>query len=87
MPTFSGRNTGFTLMELMIVVAIVAILAAIALPAYNQYVIKANRRAAQAEMVEIAVREQQFLLVDRLYAGKATLESNGYSLPANLAER
>lgn len=48
------RQQGFTLIELMIVVAIIAILAAIALPAYETYRIRAAEGACQAEMKSYA---------------------------------
>lgn len=52
------KQRGFTLIELMIVVAIVAILASIALPAYNSSVTK-SRRADARVMLLIAVQEQE----------------------------
>ncbi|HEY0563490.1 MAG TPA: type IV pilin protein [Methylophilus sp.] len=78
---------GFTLIELMIVVAIIGILAAIAFPSYQQYVIRANRTAAQTEMMEIANRQQQFLMADRAYADKAKIVASGYVLPYQVAAK
>lgn len=80
-----SSSSGFTLIELMITVAIVAILASIALPSYQQYVVRSKRSAAQAQMMDIANRQQQFLIANRNYADKAALTASGYSLPAEVS--
>ena len=65
------RTRGFTLIELMIVVAIVAILAAIAYPAYTSHVRKGYRAAAQSYLMDLAQKQTQYLLDNRAYASNA----------------
>jgi len=61
------RNKGFTLIELMVVVAIVGILTAIAVPSYLQHVIKSNRAAAESFMLQLSNLEEQVILDMRSY--------------------
>jgi len=66
------RARGFTLVELMIVVAIVAIIAAIAIPSYQRSVMRGNRNAAESLMLDMAAAQERFLVDNRNYATSAS---------------
>jgi type IV pilus assembly protein PilE len=73
---------GFTLIELMIVVAIIAILAAIAVPAYSDYILRARLTEATRNLGQMRVRAEQFFLDNRTYAG---MEAVGCTAPTGTA--
>ena len=77
------RVRGFTLIELMIAVAIVGILASVAYPSYREHVRKGNRAAAQAFMMEVAQRQQSYLINNRSYAN--SLATLGVVLPNDVS--
>ncbi len=70
---------GFTLIELMIVVAVVGILAAIAVPSYNDSVRKSRRAQAKADLVEYAQMAERSFTVNNSYAE--------FALPRNQSPR
>ncbi len=64
---------GFTLIEVMIVVAVVAILAAIALPSYQDSVRKSRRGQAKTDMLELVQMLERAYSTDRTYTRYSTL--------------
>ena len=80
------RTTGFTLFELMIVVAIVAILLAVGIPGYQQQVLKTKRSIARGELLEVLARQEQYFINNKRYAddlvklGYSDAASNEYAV-------
>ncbi len=77
-PLSTNRTAGFTLIELMIVVAIIGILAAIAIPAYQDYVIRAQ--VSEASVLAGGLKPQ----VADIYANEGSLadmESGKLGIP------
>ena len=80
-----SQHAGFTLIELMITIAIIAVLAAVALPSYQNHVMRANRSAAAGFLMEVANMQERYYLDARAYA--ADMATLGISTPAELGAR
>ena len=75
--TRRSSATGYTLIELLLVVAIIGILGAVAIPAYQSSVIKSKRSVAQAGLMDLANRQEQYYLNNKTYA--TTMANLGYT--------
>lgn len=86
-----ARQQGFTLIELMIVIAIVGILAAIALPAYQDYTIRARMSEALALAAEAKTSISEYYASNgnlpsvRASVGLSAINQNSYALSVNYA--
>ena len=81
--TARGKQPGFTLLELTIVVVIVAILVSIAYPSYVAQIRKSRRASAESHLMDIAARQQQYLFDSRSYA--ASLAVLNMTTPSDVA--
>lgn len=71
----SSKQSGFTLMELLIVLVVIGILAAIALPSYQDYVKKSRARAATADLVALAAAVENHFQRNLTYPAELTAVS------------
>ncbi len=76
MPTLRRAHLGFTLIEVMIVVAIVAILAAIALPAYSDYILRGRLVDGTNGLAAFRANMERYYQDNRTYAAITTVTPN-----------
>lgn len=74
-----SRSHGFTLIEILVVVALIAILAAIAMPAYNNYINRGKLKTAQADLVALSLN------LENEYQRKLAYPSGTDAVNANTA--
>ena len=77
------KHRGFTLVELMIVVAIIGVLFTIAVPQYNDYVLRSNRTEAFQLLNDIMLAQERFFAENRTYT--TNLTNMGYASAVDVA--
>ncbi len=85
-----AKNTGFTLIELMIVVLLMAIILGISIPSYRAYTLRAGRADASSALLRIAAAQERFYLQNGTYAGDGDLAvapPNGLGIADSKSER
>jgi type IV pilus assembly protein PilE len=63
----NDRQTGFTLIELIVAMVILAVLAAIAIPSYTNYVLQSHRAEAKQALLDLASFEERYFSANNAY--------------------
>jgi type IV pilus assembly protein PilE len=77
----SARNSGFTLIELMLAIAIVGILGAIAVPAYKDYLVRGRVPSATSALAGKQVQLEQFFQDNKKYTGAPACTADSTTSP------
>ncbi len=90
---FKNRNSGFTLIEVMVTVAIIAILAAVAVPAYSDYIVRGRIPQATNGLSDMRIKLEQYFQDNRTYknacdkgAAAAPPSSNDFTFACTIAD-
>lgn len=75
------RQSGFTLIELMVVVTIIAIIAAFAVPGYQDYVLRGKLQEAYTNLSALRVNMEQYYQDNRTYGSGGTCGIPGGTTP------
>lgn len=65
----SHKQTGFTLVEVLITIAVVAVLIVIAVPAYTTYITKSRRSDGQSALLDMSNRMERYFTENNTYVG------------------
>jgi len=77
------KSSGFTLMELMIVVAIIGIIATIAIPSYQEFVQKSRRSEAHSGLAKMQLQQEAHRMVNSTFTSSFGSGSNDVHEPAS----
>ena len=79
-----ARPGGFTLIELMVVVAVAALLATVAYPSYVNQVRKSRRADAKTALLDLAARQERFFSINNTYTSNGSNLGYAGAFPQNV---